>query len=73
MTRVLTRWLVCVAALGMASASVDAQNRVRAPHVGQPAPEFSLQNIGGETISLADFKGRKNVLMVVDRGWIGYW
>lgn len=33
------------------------------PEVGQPAPEFSLQNQRGETVSLSDFKGNKNVVL----------
>ncbi len=31
--------------------------------VGQPAPEFSLTNQRGEEVSLADFRGRKVVLV----------
>ncbi len=33
------------------------------PDVGQSAPDFSLQNQRGETVSLADFKGKKNVVL----------
>ena len=33
------------------------------PEVGQSAPDFSLQNQRGETVSLADFKGKKNVVL----------
>lgn len=33
------------------------------PEVGQSAPDFSLKNQRGETVSLADFKGKKNVVL----------
>lgn len=30
--------------------------------IGQPAPEFSLENISGETVSLSDYRGKTVVL-----------
>ena len=33
------------------------------PEVGQVAPSFSLQNQRGETVSLSDYKGSKNVVL----------
>ena len=33
------------------------------PAVGQPAPDFALQSTSGATVSLADFRGRKHVLL----------
>ncbi len=73
MIRNLARWCFALALVGLVGESVDAQPRNLAPGVGQPAPEFSLQDVNGETVNFADFKGRKNILVVVDRGWIGYW
>ena len=32
--------------------------------VGQPAPDFSLRNQHGQTVSLADFRGTKNVVVL---------
>ena len=32
--------------------------------VGQPAPDFALRNQHGQTVSLADFRGRKNVVVL---------
>lgn len=34
-----------------------------------PAPEFALPDLNGNDVSLADFIGRKNVLMVFNRGF----
>ena len=34
------------------------------PDVGQAAPEFQLKGPGGQAISLAEYRGRKNVLLV---------
>ena len=73
MIRNLARWCFALALVGLVGESVDAQPRNLAPRVGQPTPEFSLQDVNGETVNFADFKGRKNILVVVDRGWIGYW
>ena len=34
-----------------------------------PAPEFTLPDFNGRSVSLADFKARKNVLVVFNRGF----
>jgi peroxiredoxin len=33
------------------------------------APEFTLPDFNGHSVSLSDFKGRKNVLLVFNRGF----
>ena len=33
------------------------------PKVGQPAPDFTLQSHDGRTISLGDYRGKKNVVI----------
>jgi len=35
-----------------------------APLVGEPAPDFALANQNGETVALADFRDKKNVVLV---------
>ncbi len=37
---------------------------------GQPAPDFSLESSEGKAITLSDFRGKKNVVLVFYRG---YW
>ena len=39
---------------------IDSELKVR---VGQPAPDFSLPAVSGETISLSDFAGKRNVVI----------
>lgn len=34
-----------------------------------PAPDFKLEDFNGNLISLADFSGKKNVLLVFNRGF----
>ncbi len=34
-----------------------------------PAPDFTLNDFTGKSISLADFRGNKNVLVVFNRGF----
>jgi peroxiredoxin len=42
-------------------------NRIK---VGQPAPDFSLENADGNVMTLSDFRGKKTVVLVFYRG---YW
>jgi peroxiredoxin len=37
--------------------------------LNQPAPNFTLTDFNGNEISLANFLGKKNVLMVFNRGF----
>lgn len=36
----------------------------------QPAPEFALADFDGNQVRLSDFRGRKNVLLVFNRGFM---
>lgn len=36
--------------------------------VGQPAPDFTLENMEGKPLSLSDFRGKKSVVLVFYRG-----
>lgn len=38
--------------------------------IEQPAPDFSLRAANGQQIKLSDFKGKANVLLVFNRGFI---
>ena len=38
--------------------------------IGTPAPEFRLENYLGHEIKLSDFRGEKNVVLVLNRGFI---
>lgn len=73
MIRSLLRLSAVLALVCVFAGTANAQNKVRAPHIGQPAPTFSLKDINGASVSLADYKGKKNVLVVIHRGWVGYW
>ena len=42
-------------------------NRVK---VGQPAPDFTLEDINGKPVSLSDFRDKKTIILVFYRG---YW
>jgi hypothetical protein len=37
--------------------------------INAPAPEFSLPDFAGRPVSLSDFRGSKNVLLVFNRGF----
>ena len=34
------------------------------------APDFTLDNVEGQPVSLADFRGQKNVVLVFTRGFV---
>lgn len=36
--------------------------------VGAPAPDFTLEDSDGKSVSLAQFRGKKNVVLVFYRG-----
>jgi peroxiredoxin (alkyl hydroperoxide reductase subunit C) len=36
--------------------------------MGQPAPDFTLENIDEKLVSLSDFRGKKSVVLVFYRG-----
>lgn len=36
--------------------------------VGQPAPDFILENLDGKNVSLSDFRGKKRAVLVFYRG-----
>ncbi|MBN2119277.1 MAG: redoxin domain-containing protein [Anaerolineales bacterium] len=38
--------------------------------LNQPAPDFTLTDFNGREISLANFQGQKNVLLVFNRGFV---
>ncbi len=37
--------------------------------INQKAPNFSLKDMHGNRVSLADFFGKKNVIIVLNRGF----
>jgi len=43
------------------------ENKMSRVSLNQTAPDFSLPDFSGNTVSLSDFLGRKNVLLVFNR------
>ena len=37
--------------------------------LNKPAPDFTLTDFNGKEVNLSDFQGRKNVLLVFNRGF----
>jgi len=37
--------------------------------LNKPAPDFTLTDFNGNEINLSDFQGKKNVLLVFNRGF----
>jgi peroxiredoxin len=38
--------------------------------INTPAPDFELEDLQGRTIRLSDYRGKKNVLLVFNRGFL---
>lgn len=38
--------------------------------LNKPAPDFTLPDFNGNAISLADFNGKKNIVLVFNRGFM---
>ena len=55
----LNRIVLAILAVGMLAAAAQAKSFFRP---GEPAPNFSLETLGGQTISLAQYKGKVVVL-----------
>lgn len=36
--------------------------------IGQPAPDFTLENMDGKKVSLSNYRGKKRVVLVFYRG-----
>lgn len=49
---------------------VEKVSRLKAVQIGQPAPDFSIPNVDGKTVKLADYRG-KYVLLDFWASWCG--
>jgi peroxiredoxin len=51
--------------------SPPRQKEITMPRVSldQIAPDFSLPDFSGDVVSFSDYRGRKNVLLVFNRGF----
>ena len=50
---------------------VYAQRNMLTVH--KPFADFTLPSLDGDEVSISDFAGKKNVVLVTFRGWVGYW
>jgi cytochrome oxidase Cu insertion factor (SCO1/SenC/PrrC family) len=59
-----------MAQLGPKDAVSGPATELERVKVGQPAPDFSLENVEGKPVVLSDFRDKKSVVLVFYRG---YW
>jgi len=38
--------------------------------LNKPAPDFTLEDFNGKTVRLSDYRGKSNVLLVFNRGFM---
>jgi len=56
--------------LGPKDGAGIAATEIERVKVGQPAPDFTLEDVDGKPITLSEFRGKKSVVLVFYRG---YW
>ena len=56
----LTIALCTIVALAAAAQAADVMTKVK---VGEPAPDFTLNDQNGKPVKLSDFKGKSNVVL----------
>ena len=77
----IARWLLSFALLVLSATPSLAQlgpkdgdglrpTEIDRVKVGQPAPDFTLEDVEGKAMTLSDFRGKKSVVLVFYRG---YW
>ena len=59
---------LAAAACGGGGTAASPTPTSQSPAVGDPAPAFSLPSAQGRTVSLAEFRGRKPVLLYFSMG-----
>ena len=59
-----------LAQLGPKDATDLSPTDLQRVKVGQPAPDFTLEDVEGKSVTLSDFRGKKSVVLVFYRG---YW
>jgi peroxiredoxin len=64
--------MVLTCFLGMIDSTLNPA-QIKSIHINDLAPDFSLNTLEGQQISLSGFKGKKAVVLVFYRGWVGYW
>lgn len=67
MKRVFGKLSVCFSAVVMMCSSLVAEEMDKAVAVGDSAPEFELLNQRGEKVSLAQFRGKKPIVLAFSR------
>lgn len=48
----------------------NERNNMASVKVDLKAPDFELKEFNGETFKLSDYKGKSNVLIVLNRGFV---
>jgi uncharacterized lipoprotein YmbA len=61
-----SRWMPCVAAMLLCSLLLLSATGLMALQVGDKAPDFSLSATTADKVSLADYLGKKHVVLFFD-------
>ena len=51
---------------------ISAAQAAPIPRTGDPAPDFTLNSLAGQSVHLSDLTSKSEVVLVVLRGWPGY-
>ena len=67
--KILINTLICL--LLVTASHTFAQRNL--PTVHDPFSDFTLRSLDGKDISISDFYGKKYIVLVTYRGWVGFW
>ena len=60
---------VCVIIVLILTGNTEAQTLA----IGKPITDITLPTLEGKELSLSEFRGTRNVVLVTVRGWVGFW
>jgi len=69
----VTALVFCITLISFSIYIPDTVAQGNLATVHKPFADFTLPSIDGGEVSMSDFIGKKNVVLVTFRGWMGFW
>jgi cytochrome oxidase Cu insertion factor (SCO1/SenC/PrrC family) len=67
--RVYFRSLILVMVISLLACDSTMEKQMSKVALNTPAPNFTLDDFQNNAVNLADFKGKKNVVLIFNRGF----
>lgn len=69
----ITALVFCITLISYSVYVPDTSAQGNLATISKPFADFTLPSLDGGDVSIADFKGEKNIVLVTFRGWMGFW